>query len=194
MNMKYEELDQTTRQYMLREFEAEETSGKPYRSKALSADGLRAFPGLMRQAIQSGNEQTLYQALNVPEYWEPDEPYVRGGAQRTRRRNIEQSARRLALSEFGTWYVRGMARRLLDEGEEECQVYLAETPDTDGKPGECSLHEGMVLPVREVYKGHRRRYWPEPGNRAALSVPSSPGCHHLIRRVDRPTSGIAAAL
>lgn len=192
MNMKYDELDQTTRKYMLHEFEAEEASGKPYRSKALSVDGLRVFPELMRQAIQSGNEQTLYQALNVPEYWEPEESYVRRDAQRTRRRNIEQSARRLALSEFSTWYVRGMAKRLLDEGVEECQVYLAETPDAEGKPGECSLHEGMVLPVREVYRGHRARYWPTPGDRAAISVPSSPGCHHLIRRVDRSTSGVSA--
>ena len=73
MDRKYEELDQTTRAFMLREFEAEEASGKPYRSKALTSAGRRAFPKLMREAIQSGDEQTLYQALDVPKYWETSE-------------------------------------------------------------------------------------------------------------------------
>ena len=110
---------------------------------------------------------------------------MREGVPRKRQRNIEQSAMRLAQSEFSTWYVRGLARRLLEEGVESCEVYLAEEPD--GASGECVLHEGMVLPVGDVYRGHRARYWPAPGDRSALSVPSSPNCRHLIRRIDQPT-------
>lgn len=181
MAMNYEELDQRTRDHMLAEFDVEEESATPFRSKALSATGLAVFPELMRQAIQAGNEETLFQALNDPEYWHPTEEYVRGGVPRSRRRNIRQAAERLALTEFSTCYVRGLAKRLLDEGVEKCQVYRGGQPKWE--PGECAEHEGLIASVQEVCNGHRARYWPEPGNPDALSIPFGPGCHHVIRRV-----------
>jgi hypothetical protein len=41
--MNFEELDDITRHYMLVEFEAEEGTGNPYRSKALSLPGREVF-------------------------------------------------------------------------------------------------------------------------------------------------------
>lgn len=181
MTMNYEELDEVTRGYMVTEFEAEEQSENPYRSKALSASGLEVFPGFVRQAIQTGNEQTLVQAINNPTYWKPTEEYVRAGVPRTRRRNIAQASQRLGLTEFSTWYVRGLAKRLIDEGVDKCQVYRGEEPKWE--PGECAEHEGLVVSPQEVYEGHRARYWPEPGNPGTFSIPFGPGCHHVIRRV-----------
>ena len=179
--MNYEELDARTREYMLSELEKEEASGRPYRSKALTIEGIKAFPGLMRQAIKSGSEVSLCQALEVVNYWNPDEEYTRNGITRTRRRNIHQSAERLSLTEFSTWYVRGLAKRLLDEGVSKCQVYRGAQPKWE--PGECSIHEGLIVSVQEIFNNHRARYWPEPGNMNAFSIPFGPGCHHIIRRV-----------
>lgn len=180
MPMHYEELDETTRRFMLEEFQAEEQSN-PYRSKALTSLGLKVFPQLMQKAIETGNEVSLMQELNSADYWEPFEPYVRGGVQRERRRNIGQAAERLALTEFNTWYVRGLARRLMEEGITECQIYRGAQPKWEH--GECSQHEGMIVKVQVVYDGHRGTYWPEPGNKNIFSIPSGPGCHHVIRRV-----------
>lgn len=129
----------------------------------------------MREAIKSGNEQTLLNALLNPSYWYPTD---RRGA----RVNIPQAAERLALTEFNTWYVRGLAKRLMDEGVTQCQVYRA-APPRRGEPGACSIHEEQIFPVELIYKGHRAKYWPEPGNPAAIAIPSGPGCHHTIRRV-----------
>lgn len=181
MAMNYEELDGKTREYMLAEFEKEEASGNPYRSTALSSTGLSVLPDMMREAIKSGTEVTLCQALENVTYWEPTEEYTRSGVTRTRRRNIPQSARRLALTEFSTWYVTGLAKRLLDEGVEKCQVYRGEQPKRE--PGDCAVHEGQIVSVKEIYDNHRVRYWPEPGNQIAFSIPFGPGCHHIIRRV-----------
>lgn len=181
MAMHYEELDDRTREYMLAEFEKEEAGGRPYRSKALSRTGLSVFPDLMREAIRSGNEETLYQALLNESYWDPDEEYTRSGITRTRRRNIPQSAQRLAITEFSTWYVTAFAKRLLDEGVERCQIYRGAQPKWE--PGECAAHEGQVVSVRELYESHRARYWPAPGNQHAFSIPFGPGCHHVIKRV-----------
>ena len=181
MAMNYEELDQKTREYMLAEFDAEERSSKPYRSKALSSIGLECFSELMREAIKSGSEETLCLAFSIPKYWEPFEQYVRDGIQRSRRRNILQSTQRLALTEFSTWYVRGLAKRLLVEKVEKCQIYRGEMPKWE--PGECSAHEGQIVAVLDIYNGHRIRYWPEPGNPNGFSIPFGPGCHHVIRRL-----------
>ena len=68
MAMNFNELNGTTREWMLRRFEAEESSGNPYRSEALSQAGLANRPDLMRQAITDpdGNEVTLAAGLNRP--------------------------------------------------------------------------------------------------------------------------------
>jgi hypothetical protein len=182
MSMNYEELDGRTRDCMLFEFEEEIAGGNPYQSKALSQAGLGAFPDLMREAIRLGNEMSLGAALDRADFFDPEEEYTRDGITRTRRRNVPQSATRLALSEFSTWYVRGLAKRLLDEGVERCQVYRGEQPKWE--PGECAEHEGRVVAVQEIYANHRARYWPTPGSDAAFSIPIGPGCHHVIRRFE----------
>lgn len=176
MTMRFEELDETTRGFMLAEFEAEEASGRPYRSRNLSPAGIEAFVELMRQAIRSGTEQTLTAALTQPAYWNPTNPQ---GAPL----NWRREARTLGLTEFNTWYVRGLAKRLLEEGETSCEIYRA--ADARWLAGVCALHEGQVFPVHILYRGHRAKYWPPPGNRYAISIPEHPGCHHSIRRLRR---------
>lgn len=177
----FEQLDDITRQYMLSEFRAEEVSGNPYRSTRLSPAGLLAFPKLMVEAILRGNEETLAQALSNPQHWKPTEPYTRSGVTRQRRINPIKAAEFLARTEFNTWYVRGLARRLLDEGEQYCQVYRA-APAWEPR-AECLQHDGKIYSVQEIYDGHRARYWPPPGNPTALSIPVGTNCHHSIRRV-----------
>ncbi len=134
----------------------------------------------MRVAIAEGNEQTLSAAMRQPGYWQPMETYVLKGVTRERNVNVAQATERLCLTEFNTWYVRGLAARLLEEKVTHCQAYRADTPKWE--PGECSAHEGQVYTVQQIYDGHRRRYWPEPGDTTVDSIPFGPGCHHTIRR------------
>ena len=180
MSMHYTELDEKTRAIMLSEFDAEQAGGNPYRSKALSPRGQQVFPQLMRDAIRQGAEVSLANALADASLWNPMETYVRDGISRERKRNVQQSAERLATTEFSTWYVRGLAKRLLDEGVKNCQVYRGSQPKWE--PGECSEHEGRIVDVKTIYDNHRARYWPEPADREAFSIPFGPGCHHLIKR------------
>ena len=182
MAMNFEELDGITRRYMLEEFDAEIAEDNPYFGKNLSDAGRAAFPELMRAAINGGNEETLQATLNRPSLWNETETYERNGVLRERRINVRQAAERLALTEFNTWYVRGFAGRLIDEGETHCQAYRAAQPRWE--PGECAAHENQVFSLQEIYEGHRARYWPVV-NESALSIPFGPGCHHTIRRIRR---------
>jgi hypothetical protein len=179
--MYFEELDFITREHMITEFDIEEDSGKPYRSKELSTDGLNVFAGFMRKAITEGNDVSLIQDLSHPQYWmrSSSRQSAKGGTQ-TVTINRRYKAEQLGLTEFNTWYVRGLVKRLMEEGETHCQIYRAGTPKGNERYS-CSCLEGENVPLDVVYKGHRARYWPFP-NRSAFSIPSGPSCHHSVRR------------
>lgn len=174
--MRFEELDETTRRWMLEEFRDEEST-LPYRSPALSAIGQGRFPALMEEAIRAGDEGSLAESLTDPSLWSRYEPAPQGGVRPVM---PERAAIVLARVEFNTWYVRGLCRRLLEEGEGLCQVYRAW--DGDGSPDECDTLENRVLGVEHVYRGHRAKYHPSL-RPEAFSIPSGPGCKHSIRRL-----------
>jgi hypothetical protein len=174
--MRYEELDEETRRWMLEEFRAEEAAG-PYRSPSLSAEGRRQFGELMEQAIVTGTEDSLAEALRAKELWAEYEPSPLGGVRRT---EPARAAKALARTEFNTWYIRGLCRRLMEEGEMYCQVYRAAAADAPGDL--CEPYQGMVLEIRHLYNGHRIKYWPKPNDRA-FSVPCGPQCRHSVRRI-----------
>lgn len=177
----FEELDETTRRWMLEEFLNEEKTENPYRSPRLTPLGLEIFPKEMEKAIREGNEESLAKALSHPNYWQSREVSRRGTTIYTKSINPIKAAQALAYTEFNTWYVRGFARRLLEEGEEFCQVYRA-APAWEPR-SECLEHEGKTYKVQEIYDGHRIRYWPKQGNPKALSIPAGTYCHHSIRRM-----------
>ena len=141
----FEELYKQTRARMLEEFEAEE-AGTPFRSPRLSPLGRQAFPDIMREVIKNGNDETLLNNLNHPSFWNEMEPYQRKGQAHFRRVNYTNAARTFALTEFNTWYVRRLCRRLLDEGVNLCQVYRAELAQVPRS--ECLVHEGSSLAFR----------------------------------------------
>jgi hypothetical protein len=178
--MNFEELDSTTRDWMLKEFQQEQSGKDPYRSKNMTTLGKTEFPKHMEKAIKSGNEVTLERDLINSAYWKSMGTRIRNGKPHDYRINNVAEARKVALSEFNTWYVRGLTRRLMEEGVEHCEVYRAEQA-WQPRP-DCQDHEGKRFKVIDVYNGHRARYWPVE-NDSAFSVPIGPNCHHTIRRI-----------
>lgn len=178
--MNFEELDPTTRSYMLDEFNIEQSKAPHFEPTELNPTGLSAFPDLMRQSIQHGDITSLTASLSDTSYWKSTRTYYRQGKPITQRIDPITSAQRLAHSEFTTWYTRGMARKLRDEGIAQCQVYRA---DSAAQPKcECTSLEGIAIAVDKIYDGHRAKYFPTP-NPGAFSIPSGPFCHHTIRRL-----------
>lgn len=182
--MIFEELNTRTRSYMLEEFRAEQLNLATYRPKVLTPKGEAPFVGIMEEHLTAGNEATLTVALSPSRYW------VETGTRHTRRGPVSyflpavERARVFGLTEFNTWYVRGLCRSLMEEGITECEVYRAET--SYEPRGECLQMEGLVLNVADVYQGHRARYYPEDTKDPhALSIPVGPNCHHSVRRRTR---------
>jgi hypothetical protein len=168
--MVYDELDPITRRFMLEEFDAERGGSAPFRPAEVPMETWSALQDLVREAIVSGHAGDLIaRAEALSETAE--------AARRMGRRRMAE----LARFEFGTWYVRGLSRRLLEEGEAYCLVVHGE--DGRSGAGKCGLFQGQLLPLKAVYHGHRARYWPEPGNRFALTIPAGVECRHTIRRL-----------
>lgn len=67
--MSFEELDETTRYFLLSDFEADGAGSRPYRSAQLALNGITVFLALLREAIRGGDEQTLIESLRAPSYW-----------------------------------------------------------------------------------------------------------------------------
>lgn len=178
--MKFEELDETTRRYMLEEFQNEEKSGNPYRSSRMSTEGLANIARHIEEAIKSGNENTLAATLSNGRYWTQYETRRRKDTTYQSEIDPKVAAKVFALTEFNTWYVRGLAKRLMEEGQKECEIYRAESADQPRC--ECSRYEGQRLELQKIYDGHRAKYHPV-ANYGAFSIPSGPSCHHTIRRV-----------
>lgn len=175
------ELDSVTREYMMREFQAELAATPHFIPKVLSVAGEAAWPTTIEAAIRNGDDDSLLNGLlSHPEFFNSTEQYVRDGVERTRKVNHRQAAERLANSEFLTWYVRGLSARLVDEGVEQAIVYRAAEPKW--AVASCTEHEGAIVDVAAIYNGHRSRYWPVP-NEAAFSIPFQAGCHHSIERL-----------
>jgi hypothetical protein len=180
----FEELDDTTRRYMLEEFRAEQlsTDPPPFRPANLTGEGEAAFVEVMERAIQGGDEETLAADLSNPHFWITTQSGIRGGRVVTSRHRVSELARRFAITDFNIWYIRGLCRRLMDEGVDLCEVYRAAPAYVPRS--ECRALEGKTLLVQDVYAGHRAKYHPVKNPRA-FSIPAGPNCHHSIRRVRR---------
>lgn len=178
--MHFEELDEDTRRWMLDEFDAEQNQTHHFEPTELNSSGLAVFPDLMRQAIERGSIASLAASLSDASYWKPTRTYYRQGKHITQRIDSIIAAQELAHSEFTTWYTRGVARKLMEEGMTRCQVYRAD-PAVPPKC-ECTSLEENTVSLDEIYNGHRAKYFPV-ANPEAFSIPSSPFCHHTIRRL-----------
>lgn len=178
--MNFEELDDTTRKWMREEFKTEREGENPPNSELMTDKGLSEFPRIMEEQIKNGNEVTLENALLSSIFWKPSTTRHRKGKPYEVSINPKSAARMFALTEFNILYVRGLARRLMEEGVEKCQVYRAE-PAIEPRC-ECKMYENQIFDVKKIYDGHRAKYHPKP-NPTAFSIPSGPNCHHTIRRI-----------
>jgi hypothetical protein len=178
--MNFEELDSNTRAIMFSEFNNEWSQSNHYIPDGLNSIGLEAYPDIMRKAIQSGTIDSLASDLSIPKYWNPTRTYFRKETPVVQQINPDSESKRLAHSEFTTIYTKGMAKKLMDEGEKDCQVYRA---DKAHQPKcECTRLEDTTVSVGKIYEGIRKKYFPKKDPNA-FSIPSTPFCHHTIRRI-----------
>jgi hypothetical protein len=145
LGIRYVNLDKVTRGLMIAEIEA----GPLYQSPRLNEDGLRRWPGLLKEAAQSHDDDWLAQELIALRLFKLREQYTpRNGRPTWRNINVESSAVMLAEGEFNRFYLRGLCLRAKQDGITHLKVYRGKQvseprPESQAKIG--TLIEASTL-------------------------------------------------
>lgn len=107
----FENLDDSTRQYMLIEVEQAIKTSQLHLSRRFTARGHEHYPQLLREAVRQGNEDSLAAALRQRQCFAEREPY---GAET--RRVPASAANTFAEGQFNAFYMRGVCHRAIQAG------------------------------------------------------------------------------
>ncbi len=131
MSLDLAHLDESTRQYMLAEFDADVASGTLYRSPQLTDDGQRDYQRLLRDALLTGTVASLADELMR---WGSVRPLGRWQHAKEALPSdaLTAASALLAEREFHRFYLRGLCRRAMDEGVQTLVIYRAK-PATPGR-------------------------------------------------------------
>lgn len=175
MALYYANLDKRTRQLMLEEVDYDIAQNQLHISPFLSGQGQRDYVNLLKEAIQSGTDETLAEKLREHRRITRTLPrrQPRGGY--TVAAAPTNAADILAESEFNRFYIRGLARRAIEEGIPELVIYRAK-PVQSPRPESDALIESTLTPqaILDDLRAH-------PDEPPALGVPSGPNSGLSVR-------------
>jgi hypothetical protein len=146
-------------------------------SPFLSGQGQRDYPDLLREAIESGNDETLAESLRMHRRilrTLPRRLPKTGGYSIAA--TPENAAEVLAESEFNRYYIRGLARRAIEDGISELVIYRAK-PVRNPRPDSEARVETALSP-EELLEDLRAHPGDEP---PTLGVPSGPNSGLSVR-------------
>jgi hypothetical protein len=177
MALYLENLDDRTRGLMLDEMEHDISNNQLHISPFLSGQGQRDYASLLRDAIQNGTDETL--AQNLREHrrivrTQPRRQPKAGGYSIAA--TPENAAEVLAESEFNRYYIRGLARRAIEDGITDLIVYRAK-PVQNPRPESEARVETSLSP-QELLEDLRSHPGDEP---PTLGVPSGPNSGLSVR-------------
>ena len=176
MTLHFYNLDERTRRLMVDEMGFDIANNQLHISPFLSGQGQRDYPNLLREAMQSGTDETLAEAL------------------RSHRRIFKALARRnklkggygiaavpsnaaeiVAEGEFNRFYIRALARRAIDDGIPELIIYRAKKA-RNPRPESEALVETTVS-AKDLLADLRAH----PDQPPTLGIPSGPNSGLSVR-------------
>jgi hypothetical protein len=176
MALYLENLDDRTRQLMLDEMEYDVTHNQLHISPFLSGQGQRDYGNLLREAIQSGNDETLAESLREHRRILRTLPRRNPKGGYSISTAPENAAQVLAESEFNRYYIRALARRAIEDDIPELVIYRAK-PVANPRP-ESEARIETTLSPQELLDDLRSHPGDEP---PSLGVPSGPNSGLSVR-------------
>ena len=176
MTLYLENLDDRTRQLMLAELEYDISHNQLHISPFLSGQGQRDYVHLIREAIQSGTDQTLAENLKLHRRINRTQPRRQPKGGYSIASTPENAADILAESEFNRYYIRGLARRAIEDGIPELVIYRAK-PAKNPRP-ESEARVETTISSQDLLDDLRANPGDEP---PALGVPAGPNSGLSVR-------------
>jgi len=175
MALYFENLDDRTRQLMLAEMDYDIDHNELHISPFLSGQGQRDYTNLLREALQSGNDETLAQNLRAHRRLIKTLPRRKPKGGYAIAATPENAAEVLSESEFNRYYIRALARRAIEDGIPELVVYRAKQVNSP-RPESEALIETTLSP-QDLLADLRSH----PGESTSLGVPSGPNSGLSVR-------------
>jgi len=175
MALRYENLDQKTREFMLDEVELDVSTGSLYLSPRLTTQCQGLFKSLLNEAIRRYDDTWLAKELRrhgcVRTHEQRHKP--KGGF--TTVKVPIGAAETLAEGEFNRFYIRGLCARALDSGISEVQVYRAKRVRQPRPESEALV--GKKISARRLLADLRESKGEEPD----LRIPGGPNSGLSVR-------------
>ena len=139
---RFENLDDSTRRYMLIEVEHAVKNSQLHLSRRFTTQGREHYPQLLREAVQHGSEDSLACALSQQQCFAEQEPYGAGT-----RRVPASAAQTFAEGQFNAFYMRGVCHRAIQVGS---QVVVYRAKEVATAQVSSRYQEGQVLDPQQV--------------------------------------------
>ncbi len=175
MSLYYANLDDRTRQLMLEEVEYDIARNQLHISPFLSGQGEHDYANLLKEAIQNGSDESLAANLRAHRRINRALPRRQPKGGFSIAAAPSNAADILAESEFNRFYIRGLARRAIEEGIAELVIYRAK-PVQSPRPESEALIESTLSP-QDLLVDLRSH----PDEPPALGVPSGPNSGLSVR-------------
>ena len=176
MALYLENLDDRTRQLMVDEMQYDIAHNQLHISPFLSGQGQRDYTNLLREALQSGNDETLAESLREHRRILRTLPRRKPKGGYTIVTAPDNAAQVLAESEFNRYYIRALARRAIEDGIQELVIYRAK-PVANPRP-ESEARVETTLSPQELLDDLRSHSGDEL---PTLGVPAGPNSGLSVR-------------
>ena len=154
MGLHYENLDENTRSFMLREVDSDLSHGKLYMSPRLNELGEQNYVYLLKEAIEHHDDARLAEQLRSRGYMKESEQRRKRGGGFTTVRVPKNAPDTLSEGEFNRYYARGLCLRVMEEGTDQVEVYPGKPvsklrPESEAMLGERLSAEVLLKDLRE---------------------------------------------
>jgi hypothetical protein len=175
MGLRYEDLDEQTRRFMIEEIDMDVRDGTIYISNYLNPRGCETWPHLLREAAQSGTDDSLAHAIRRDdclkdrvERRKPKGGFTMAAVPYTAHETMGEG-------EFNRYYTRGLCRRAIEQGIAQLEVYRAKAVSEPRPASQAKI--GLRVDPRVILEDLRRTQGVEP----ALGLPPGPNSGLTLR-------------
>lgn len=166
MGIHYENLDVSTRSFMLEE----SALGDHYISPRLTEEGQAQWRNILEEGIKDHNDDWIAGEILHRGYMRMQEQCSRKGVPYTRKINREHAAQQLAEGEFNRYYIRGLCLRAKSTGADSLVVYRGKAVRTPRPESEAKI--GTLISVDVLLSALRSNDFVTI--EAAIGVPGGP--------------------
>lgn len=175
MGLHYTNLDERTRDFMLREVDKDVLDGKLYISPRLNQRGQQDYETLLREAIRENDDDWLASQLRFSGYMNAMESRRKRGGGVTMAKVPVTAPDTLSEGEFNRFYVRGLCLRAIEDGIEEVEVYRGRASSRPRPESQAMI--GKRVSARNLLEDLRNSQGVEP----ALGLPPGPNSGLTVR-------------